>query len=171
MLQESVTRPTPVNMELSRSALYLVVLVVLIPPWSSLTAQSLGEQLVRPASVVTMRGQLLHADSSVLNVASARVAGGDVYMRTSGIRAHDVKAPLVPSIVSLGQQEDSSHRLRHIAVGGAIGAAAGLVVGAAAGLLQDSRNQDGMIPATPFFAVEGLGLGLIVGLAIGAFAR
>ena len=53
-------------------------------------------------------------------------------------------------------------------IGAGIGAGVGLAAGAAAGLAIDRHPGDAIIPATPILAVEGVALGLLAGLVIGA---
>ncbi len=63
---------------------------------------------------------------------------------------------------------NDSHRIKHAAIGAGIGAGAGLVIGGAVGLVMDSRPGDGFIPATPFVALEGIAVGLVAGIVVGA---
>lgn len=69
------------------------------------------------------------------------------------------------SAVDSGHAE--THRLKHAAIGIGVGAAAGLLVGAVIGARIDS-NSDATFPATPVVAVEGAGIGLVLGFIVSA---
>lgn len=97
------------------------------------------------------------------------------YVRTDVIRA-GISSPFAetPQQITLEvtQQSEIGRRVKHAAIGAGIGAGVGLVVGAAVGLSYDHNGgSDATFPATPFFAVEGLGIGLVAGLVIGAFVK
>jgi|GEM_PF-1615759 len=62
---------------------------------------------------------------------------------------------------------ERNDRVKHAAIGAGIGAGVGLVVGAAIGWQTDRTNQ-GTIPATPIFAIEGAAIGFVAGVVIGA---
>ena len=63
---------------------------------------------------------------------------------------------------------NDSHRIKHAAIGAGIGAGAGLLIGGAVGLVLDNGPGAGFIPATPIVAVEGIAIGVVAVLVVGA---
>jgi hypothetical protein len=94
------------------------------------------------------------------------------YARSAILRAGISSRPRAYSTnLGSGDPSESGHRVKHAEIGAGIGAGVGLVLGAAIGLGMDRHPGDGMIPATPFVAAEGLGIGLVVGLIAGAMLK
>jgi len=93
---------------------------------------------------------------------------GSAYARTDVLRA-GISPPRTDASRMLTQTE-STHRVKHAAIGAGIGAGLGLIAGAAIGA-QIDHTRPATFPATPILALEGAGIGLVAGLVAGALIR
>lgn len=95
------------------------------------------------------------------------------YARTDVTRA-GISNPLAETVQHItsepAQQSEGSHRIKHAAIGAGVGAGVGLAIGAAIGMSYD-RSGNATVPATPYLAAEGFGIGLLAGLVIGALVK
>ncbi len=64
-------------------------------------------------------------------------------------------------------RSESTHRVKHAAIGAGVGTGLGLVVGALIGM-QIDKTGSATFPATPIVAIESAGIGLVAGLVVGA---
>ena len=129
----------------------------------------------RDTVLIARRDSLEKALEAVTSIDRKKISSSNFYVRTDVIRA-GISSPFAetPQQITLEatQQGEVGRRVKHAAIGAGIGAGVGLVVGAAVGLSYDHNGGgDATFPATPFFAVEGLGIGLVAGLVIGAFVK
>ena len=93
------------------------------------------------------------------------------FVRTSVARAGVTPSPFAEhnrTERASDSLRNNSHRIKHAAIGAGIGAGAGLLIGGAVGLVLDNGPGAGFIPATPIVAVEGIAIGVVAGLVVGA---
>lgn len=121
-----------------------------------------GTTVIRMAPEQADREQMTIASSAedrVLTTVSAA---------RSGISPLRMRGSDELDVITSDSVSDRGNHVKRAVAGAAIGAAAGAAVGAIIGS-HINRTRPGTISATPIIAVEGGLVGLLVGMAIGAF--